>query len=129
MCENQVNVEAESCNKVDDVDGTFDEVKHVRTGNKSKIIKNFTEIYFIKCKTSKTLIYHKLCGTKCTKFLPDKKFYREPGIANTLYIKECIMRIGSVLVQRPGRGVVGGLDRQIVDDGNTHIRMSFQTEC
>ena len=41
-----VDVEAEGCDKVDDVDGTSYEVENVRTGNKSK--QNFFKLLSIK---------------------------------------------------------------------------------
>jgi hypothetical protein len=34
--------------------------------------------------------------------LPDNNFYSEPGITDTLDIEESVVRVRSVLVQRPG---------------------------
>ena len=59
---------------------------------------------------------------------PDEKLEGEPSIADTLNIEEGIVSIGPVLVQGPGRGVVGGLDSQVVDDGDPHVRVGLQAE-
>ena len=59
---------------------------------------------------------------------PDEKLEGEPSIADTLNIEEGIVSIGPVLVQGPGRGVVGGLDSQVVDDGDPHVGVGLQAE-
>ena len=59
---------------------------------------------------------------------PDKELQCKPGVTNALDIEERIMCICPVLVQRPGSGVVRGLDGEVVDDGDPHVRVGLQTE-
>ena len=41
MRQEEINVEAESSDEINNVDGTFDEIKHIRAGHKSTNIFDF----------------------------------------------------------------------------------------
>ena len=38
------------------------------------------------------------------------------------------MRVRAVLVQGPGRHIVAGLDGDVSDDGDPHVRMGLETK-
>ena len=38
------------------------------------------------------------------------------------------MRVRAVLVQGPGRHIVPGLDGDVPDDGDPHVRVGLETE-
>ena len=59
---------------------------------------------------------------------PDEELEGEPSIADTLDIEEGIVSISAMLVQSPGSGVVGGLDSQVVDDRDPHVRVGLEAE-
>ena len=60
---------------------------------------------------------------------PDEEFQSEPCIADTLNIEECIVSIGPMFVQSPGGGVESGSYCEVVNHWNSHVGVSFQTEC
>ena len=57
-------------------------------------------------------------------FSPDTYFYGEPGIADVLYVEECVMRVGALLVQGPD-GHVTPRHRHVPDDRDPHVRVGF----
>ena len=58
----------------------------------------------------------------------DEELEGEPSITDTLDIEESIVSIGGMLVQCPCSGVVRGLDSQVVDDRDPHVRVGLQAE-
>ena len=59
---------------------------------------------------------------------PDEQLQSEPSIADTLDIEESIMSVSPVLVQGPCSCVMGGLDSEVVDDRDSHVRMGLEAE-
>ncbi len=52
----------------------------------------------------------------------------EPGVADALDVEEGLVRARLVLVKRPGPGVVGGLDGDVLDQRDAHVRVSLEAE-
>ena len=59
---------------------------------------------------------------------PDEQLQGEPSIADTLDIEESIMGISPIFVQGPGSCVMGGLDSEVMDDRDSHVRMGLEVE-
>ena len=59
---------------------------------------------------------------------PDEQLQGEPSIADTLDIEESIMGISPIFVQGPGSCVMGGLDSEVMDDRDSHVRMGLEAE-
>ena len=50
-----------------------------------------------------------------TRKKPHKDFDGEPGVAHAFHVEEGLVRVRLVLVQRPGDGVIGSSDRDVLD--------------
>ena len=59
---------------------------------------------------------------------PDEQLEGEPSIADALDVEESIMSISPVLIQGPCSCVMGGLDSEVVDDRDSHVRMGLEAE-
>ena len=59
---------------------------------------------------------------------PDEQLQGEPSIADTLNIEESVMSVSSIFVQGPCCCVVGGLDSEVMDDRDSHVRMGLEAE-
>jgi hypothetical protein len=59
---------------------------------------------------------------------PDEQLQGEPSIADTLNIKESVMSVSPIFVQGPCCCVVGGLDSEVMDDRDSHVRMGLEAE-
>lgn len=55
-------------------------------------------------------------------------FDRKPRVTYAFDIKESIVSIGSRFVEDPGRGVGCRVDCDVLDDGDSHVGMSLETE-
>ena len=59
---------------------------------------------------------------------PDEQLQGEPSIADTLNIEESVMSVSPIFVQGPRCCVVGGLDSEVMDDRDSHVRMGLEAE-